>query len=163
MAPGWHQNLGQRSVRLNASPTSSTVYIYSGSKLIAEYVGGSPATSPAREYVYAGERIVGTFDGAPHFEMSDHLSGRATADAAGIVTSESGHYPFGEPWYQVGPSDEQLFTSYKRDSEESSPFLVETLHGSSLITRLPSLCCSSSRSSVRVSAPREAWRDVDTL
>ena len=48
-------------------------------------------------------------------------------------------------------------------SFESSPFLVETLHGSSLIRRLLSLSCSSSRSSVRVSAPREAWRGVDTL
>ena len=47
-------------------------------------------------------------------------------------------------------------------SNESSPFLVESLHGSWLIKR-PASLSSSFRSSVRASTPRAAGRGVDSL
>jgi len=36
------------------SPTSSTMYLYSGSQDIAEYDNGVAPSSPSREFIYAG-------------------------------------------------------------------------------------------------------------
>jgi RHS repeat-associated protein len=111
-----------------AGPTASTVYVYSGSKLIAEYNGTSAPGSPSREYVYAGRRLIGTYDSTAHFELSDLLSTRASTSSLGSITSESGHYPYGEQWYQTGTSDEQLFTSYERDPESGLDYALARLY-----------------------------------
>jgi hypothetical protein len=100
-----------------SGPTATTVYVFSGSKLIAEYSGSSSPLSLVREYVYFGDQLIGTYDGAAHLKLSDHLSARATTDSNGIITAETGHYPYGELWYSTAVSDEQQFTSFQRDSE----------------------------------------------
>src|SRR5204863_5681911 len=45
------------------SPTSSTVYIRSGLKDIAEYDNGAPPASPSREYIYSNGSLVATLTG----------------------------------------------------------------------------------------------------
>ncbi|HEX2713854.1 MAG TPA: hypothetical protein VHM88_16795, partial [Candidatus Acidoferrales bacterium] len=46
------------------SPTSSTVYIFSGSKVIAEYDNGAAPASPSREYIYSGAQLLATITGS---------------------------------------------------------------------------------------------------
>ncbi len=43
-------------LRIKKAVTSgtTTVYIFSGSKVIAEYDNGAAVTSPSREYIYSG-------------------------------------------------------------------------------------------------------------
>jgi hypothetical protein len=55
----------------------STVYIYSGTKVIAEYASGSAPTSPSKEYVYSGSKLLATLTGsAVTYHHPDHLSNR---------------------------------------------------------------------------------------
>ena len=41
----------------------NTVYIYSGSKMIAEYDSGSAPANPSKEYIYAGSKLLATVAG----------------------------------------------------------------------------------------------------
>lgn len=93
--------------------STTTVYIYSGSKPIAEYVNGSLA----KEYIYDGSRLLATVAGtATTYHHPDHLSNRAETDQSGTSTRTSGHFPFGEVWYEGGTPDKWKFTSYEHDS-----------------------------------------------
>jgi RHS repeat-associated protein len=93
---------------------TTTRYLYSGSKPIAEYVNGS--ATPSKEYIYAGSTLLATIAGtSPIYHHPDHLSNRAETDATGAVVRTAGHFPFGESWYE-GSSDPLKFTSYIRDS-----------------------------------------------
>jgi RHS repeat-associated protein len=106
------------------NPTSTTVYVFSGSKVIAEYDNGAAVESPTREYVYSGGALVATHEGGSlKFHYSDHLSARITSDSAGGNGTEQGHYPFGEQRYN-GSASKWLFTSYERDSESANDFAV---------------------------------------
>ncbi|MGH9814420.1 MAG: hypothetical protein ACRD4T_14910, partial [Candidatus Acidiferrales bacterium] len=99
------------------SPTSTTVYVFAGSKVIAEYDNSAAVGSPTREYVYAGAKLVATHEGgALRFHYHDHLSARVTSDASGGNRTEQAHYPYGEQWYNSSGA-KLLFTSYERDSE----------------------------------------------
>jgi hypothetical protein len=49
----------------------------------------------------------------PH---ADHLSMRVTTDTNGTKIADSGHYPFGESWYETGGVNKLKFTSYERDA-----------------------------------------------
>jgi RHS repeat-associated protein len=94
---------------LNSQGTFTRVYIYSGSKVIAEYWDGALA----REYIYLGSQLlytvrVGETDTYHHF---DHLSQRLATDSSGNVQYGGTHFPFGEG----GVSDKWAFTSYERD------------------------------------------------
>jgi len=102
----------------------STVYVYSGSKVIAEYAAGSAASSPQREYIYSGTMLVATYDGSMKYHHSDHLSMRATTNATGSLDSETGHFPFGESWYATGGGTKKLFTTYDRDAESGLDYAV---------------------------------------
>ena len=82
---------GLRVVK-SASGTS-TVSIFSGSSVIAEYDNGAAPGSPSREYVYNGAGdtagLLAMFSGgATTYYHQDHLSVRLTTDANGNVLSQ---------------------------------------------------------------------------
>src|SRR5882672_9511314 len=85
------------------SPISSTTYIFSGTKVIAEYDNGTVVSAPSREYVYAGAVLLAKFEGgATMYYHADHLSNRVLSDASGNVVGQRGHFPYGETWYESG-------------------------------------------------------------
>ena len=94
--------------------SATTIYVYSGSKPIVEYVNGSVS----KEYVYAGSKLLATVSsGSTTYHHPDHLSNRAETDSSGNVLRTYGHAPFGESWYETGSADKWKFTSYERDAE----------------------------------------------
>lgn len=99
--------------------SNATNYIYSGSKVIAEYTNGSLS----KEYVYMGNSLLVTIDasGNATYHHPDQLSNRLETGATGAASRTFGHLPFGEVWYETGTADKWKFTSYERDSE-SEPF-----------------------------------------
>jgi RHS repeat-associated protein len=112
---------GLRVIRAVGSGTT-TVYVYSGTRVIAEYDNGAPASAPSREYIYSGSQLIATIQaGQAKFHLHDHLSIRVSTDAAGNKTSEQGHFPFGESWYDTGGT-KWKFTSYERDAESSNDY-----------------------------------------
>jgi RHS repeat-associated protein len=97
---------------------NSTVYIYSGRKVIAEYPSGAAAASPTTEHVYRGElRLASITGGVTTYHYSDHLSVRADTDSQGNVVHTYGQFPFGATWYETGAADKWKFTSYENDIE----------------------------------------------
>jgi YD repeat-containing protein len=79
---------------------TTTVYIYSGSKDIAEYDNGAAPSSPSREFIYGNGQLLAEVSGSTTtYYQSDHLSVRMTTDSSGNVLGQQGHYPFGESWY----------------------------------------------------------------
>ncbi len=93
---------------------TTTVYIFSGTKVIAEYVNGALS----KEYVYSGSTLLATHEGATlKYHHPDHLSTRVETDSAGAVARTFGQFPFGEVWYETGTASKWKFTSYERDSE----------------------------------------------
>ncbi|MFQ5663777.1 MAG: RHS repeat-associated core domain-containing protein, partial [Terriglobia bacterium] len=101
--------------------STTMVYVFSGTKVIAEYVNGSLS----KEYIYAGAQLLATEEGSTtKYYHPDHLSVRVSTDAAGTVTGERGHYPFGESWYTSGVGDKWQFTSYERDAESGLDYAM---------------------------------------
>jgi len=97
--------------------STTTRYIYSGSKPIAEYVNGANVNSPSTEYVYAGSQLLVTLVGStPTYHHPDHLSNRAETNSSGTRTRTFGQLPFGETWYETGTADKWKFTGHERDS-----------------------------------------------
>jgi len=96
-------------------PIPSRVYIFLGTKVVAEYLNGTLNT----EYIYAGSQLLATLDssGTPTFAHPDHLSARVFTDTTGTSVGSRAHYPFGEVWYETGSVDKWKFTSYERDGE----------------------------------------------
>ncbi len=104
---------------------TTTVYIFSGSKVIAEYVNGAAPSAPTREYIYSGSALLATIDGSgTKYHMSDHLSARLTTDTNGTVVGQQGHYPFGESWYLTNTTTKWQFTSYERDGESPNDYAI---------------------------------------
>jgi RHS repeat-associated protein len=96
--------------------STTTTYIYSGSKPIAEYTGTSNP-SLSKEYIYAGSQMLATIAGATTtYHHPDHLSNRAESNTSGTSVRTFGQFPFGEVWYETGTADKWKFTSYERDS-----------------------------------------------
>jgi RHS repeat-associated protein len=96
--------------------STTTRYIYSGSKPIAEYTG---TTSPtlSTEYIYAGSQLLVTIAGSTTtYHHPDHLSNRAETNSSGTRTRTFGQLPFGDTWYETGAADKWKFTGYERDS-----------------------------------------------
>jgi RHS repeat-associated protein len=98
---------------------STTVYIFSGSQVIAEYTSGAAATSPTREYIYSGGLLASIEGGTTKYYFPDHLSTRVTM--ANGTTTEQGHYPFGENWYG-SMTEKEKFTTYERDTESGNDY-----------------------------------------
>ncbi|MCI0720192.1 MAG: hypothetical protein L0338_14665 [Acidobacteria bacterium] len=105
--------------------STTTRYIYSGSKVIAEYVNASPPAAPAREYIYAGGQLIATIAGSTTtYHHPDHLSVRVNTDSAGNKVGEQGHYPYGETWYMQNTTTKWQFTTYERDAESTLDYAV---------------------------------------
>lgn len=106
------------------SGKTTTVYIFSGAKVIAEYPSGGNPTSPSREYVYAGGALLASISGTTTtYYQQDHLSNRLMSDSTGAVVENLGAYPYGESWYNTS-SDKWLFTSYERDAESGNDYAM---------------------------------------
>jgi RHS repeat-associated protein len=107
------------------APTTTTVYIFSGTKVIAEYDNGAAVGSPSREYIYSGSALLATISGASTtYHHPDHLSERVATDQNGNTVRTYGHYPFGETWYETGAASKLKFTSYERDSESGNDYAM---------------------------------------
>lgn len=106
------------------SGSTTTVYIFSGSKVIAEYDNGAVPTSPSREYVYGGATLLAKIAGSTTtYYHQDHLSNRLVTSSTGATGAQMGHFPFGESWYNAS-NDKLLFTSYERDAESGNDYAM---------------------------------------
>lgn len=104
---------------------TTTVYIFSGSKVIAEYDNGAAPASPSREYIYSGRALLAKIEsGATTYFHPDHLSNRVLTDSSGNSLGQRGHYPFGETWYESGTTTKLKFTTYERDSESTNDYAL---------------------------------------
>jgi RHS repeat-associated protein len=118
--------------------TVTTVSIYSGGQVIAEYDNGAAVTSPSREYIYGHQllaTVVGSVGGAGGtitYQHRDHLSPRLYTNASGANVGEQGTFPFGEPWYNSGTTSNWVFTTYERDTESGNDYALARSYSSSL-------------------------------
>jgi YD repeat-containing protein len=98
---------------------STTVYVFSGTHVIAEYAPSAATTAPSREYIYRGSQLLASLDstGNPTYRHTDHISARLFTDVNGNAIGTQGHLPFGENWYSSGTVDKWKFTSYERDTD----------------------------------------------
>ena len=125
---------GMRVVKSGGGTT--TVSIFSGSSVIAEYDNNAAPTSPSREYIYnpAGGSTTGLLamisGGATTYYHQDNLSVRLTTDGSGSILTQDGTYPFGESWYQAGTTNKWIFTSYQRDSESGLDYALARYYDS---------------------------------
>jgi RHS repeat-associated protein len=102
---------------------TTTVYIYSGAKVIGEYENGAAPSAPTREYIYSGGALVAKIEsGSTTYYHPDHLSVRLMTDSSGNVIGQQGHYPFGESWYENNTTTKWLFTTYERDAESGNDY-----------------------------------------
>jgi RHS repeat-associated protein len=116
-----------------SSGGTTTVYIFSGSKVLAEYDNGAAPASPSREYIYAGASLVATISGGTTtYHHLDHLSVRLDTDANGNIVGQQGHYPFGESWYSANSTTKWKFTTYERDPESGNDYAIARFGASRL-------------------------------
>jgi RHS repeat-associated protein len=121
----------KRCVPNCTSPTTTTVYIFSGSKVIAEYDSGAAPSSPSREYIYSGSQLLATISGGTTtYHHPDQLSVRVSTDANGNVTRTFGHFPFGEVWYETGTASKWKFSTYERDTESGNDYAMARFYRS---------------------------------
>jgi RHS repeat-associated protein len=107
------------------SGSTTTVYLFSGSKVVAEYDNGAVPSSPSREYVYLGSQVLAKFEaGGTTYYHPDHLSNRVLSDSTGTSVGQRDHYPFGENWYESGTTTKLKFTSYERDAESGNDYAL---------------------------------------
>jgi RHS repeat-associated protein len=100
----------------------NTVYVFSGSKVIAEYDNGAGVTSPSREYVYSGSALLAKIDSSgTKYYHQDQLSNRLVTDSSGNTLAQMGTFPYGESWYNTS-GDKLLFATYERDSESGNDY-----------------------------------------
>lgn len=106
--------------------TTSTVYLFSGSQVVAEYDNGAAVNNPSREYVYAGGQRIATIQGSlTTYQHSDHLSLRLLTDSNGNIAGQRGNYPYGETWYEAGTLTKVKFTTYERDAESGDDYAMD--------------------------------------
>jgi RHS repeat-associated protein len=105
---------------------TTTVYIYAGDKVIAEYDNGAAPSAPSREYIYGavgpnrdlGPELVAKIDvSGTQYYLQDHLSVRLMTDSSGNKLGEQGNFPFGESWYATNTTTKWTFTTYERDQD----------------------------------------------
>ncbi len=110
---------------------TTTVSVFAGSSVLAEYDNGAAPGSPSREYIHGASGLLAMISGgATTYYHQDHLSVRLTTDANGNILTQQGHFPFGEPWYQSGANNEFVFTSYQRDSESGLDYALARYYDS---------------------------------
>lgn len=104
---------------------TSTVYVFSGAKVVAEYDNGAAPSSPSREYIYSGTTLLAKVENSTTtYYQSDQLSNRLITNSSGSVIGQLGHYPFGESWYSSGTTMKWAFTSYERDAESQNDYAM---------------------------------------
>lgn len=114
------------------SGSTTTVYIFSGSKVIAEYDNGTASSTPSREYVYGGSALLAKIDSSgTKYYHQDHLSNRLVTSSTGATVAQVGHFPFGESWYNA-TNDKLVFTSYERDAESGNDYAQARTYSSRL-------------------------------
>jgi RHS repeat-associated protein len=97
--------------------STTTVYVYAGTKPIVEYVNGVLSA----ENIYAGSKLLAVVTASSTIYCHpDHLSTRAQTDATGAVVGSNGHLPFGDDWYVSGNSTKWKFATYERDAESGN-------------------------------------------
>ena len=112
---------------------TTTRYIFSGTKVVAEYVNGAAVGSPTREYIYSGAALLATLEGgATTFHHQDHLLVRVNTNSSGNEAGQQGNFPFGEPWYTTSSTTKWRFTSYERDSESANDYAIFRYHSNRL-------------------------------
>jgi RHS repeat-associated protein len=110
---------------------TTTVYVFSGSKVMAEYDNGTAPAAPSREYIYSGAAMLAKIEaGATQYYHEDHLSVRLMTDANGNKIGEQGHFPFGESWYSHNTTTKWMFTSYERDNESGLDYAMARFYNS---------------------------------
>ena len=110
---------------------TTTVSIFSGSSVIAEYDNGAAPNAPSREYVDGPNGLLAMFSGgATTYYHQDDKSVRLTTDASGNIATQQGTLPFGESWYQSGAANNFTFTSYDRDSESGLDYALARYYDS---------------------------------
>jgi RHS repeat-associated protein len=127
MGSGATYTFDGNSIRVKkVSGATTTVYIFSGAKVIAEYDNGAAPASPSREYIYSAGALLAKIEaGATMYYHPDHLSNRLLTDSSGNTLGQRGHYPFGETWYESGATTTKIkFTTYERDSESTNDYAL---------------------------------------
>jgi RHS repeat-associated protein len=116
---------------------TTTVYIYSGDQVLAEYDNGAVPSSPSREYVYGDSQLLATIDSSgTNYYHQDHRDVRLMTNSVGAITWQQGSYPFGEQWYSGSLSNPWVFTTYQRDSESGLDYALARFYDS----RVASFC-----------------------
>jgi RHS repeat-associated protein len=101
------------------------VYIFSGSKVIAECDNFAAPSSPSREYIYSGSSVLAKIEGgATQYYHQDELSVRMLTDSNGVKIGEQGHFPYGESWYAVNATTKWQYTTYERDAESGNDYAM---------------------------------------
>jgi RHS repeat-associated protein len=115
-----------KGLRVKKVSGSTTVYIFSGSQVIAEYDNGAAVTSPSREYIHSGDAILATIDSAgTRYHHPDQVSVRFTTDSTQYYSGHLGQYPYGEMWYDdIAPGTKYKFTTYERDAESGNDYAL---------------------------------------
>jgi RHS repeat-associated protein len=122
---------------------ASTIYIFSGTKVIAEYDNGAAVSSPTREHIYSGSQLLATLTNTgtavtTTYHHPDQLSVRLDTDGTagsptyGQAIGQQGHYPFGESWYDTGSTTKFKFTTYERDPETGNDFAMARFNSNRL-------------------------------
>jgi RHS repeat-associated protein len=107
-----------------SSPTTTTIYVYSGGKVIDEYDNGAAYNAPSRENIYSGGTQIAKYVGTTlTYYHQDHLSNRLVTSSTGSVVEQMGHLPYGDTWYDTG-SDKWRFTTYERDAESGNDYAM---------------------------------------
>jgi RHS repeat-associated protein len=100
------------------SPTTNTTYLFSGSKVIAEYLGGSPN----REYVYSGAELLATVGpDAPNGGFESGLTGWTILDGNVALISNASNAHTGTNYVQISTNP-----GGSSDIMISSPVAVQT-------------------------------------
>jgi RHS repeat-associated protein len=103
---------------------TTTVSIFSGPLVIAEYLNGAAPSSPTNENVYSGgQKIVAFQSGSTYYFHNDHLSPRVRTNTSGTIADQRGTYPYGETWYSPGQAG-YMFTTYSRDYESGNDYAL---------------------------------------
>jgi RHS repeat-associated protein len=114
-----------RGIRVKKAAGTTTVYVFSAGKDVAEYDNGAAVGSPSREYVYLGGQLLATIQGSTTvYHHRDHLSVRVTTDVNGAKIGEQGNFPYGENWYTSNTTTKFIFTSYERDPETGNDYAM---------------------------------------
>lgn len=112
---------------------ATTVYIFAGGKVVAEYDNGALPASPSREYIRLNAQLLATVNSSgTTYHLRDHLSARVNTDLNGTITGQQGHYPFGEPWYASGTTTKWTFANFERDPESGNDYSTSRYYVSRL-------------------------------